>query len=282
MLSVVVDDYDLGINLIIRGDDHLNNAFRQNFIYENMCWKIPTYAHLPLIHGSDGKKLSKRHGAVNINDFKEEGYLDESIINNLILLGWSPEQKNEIIQIEEIIKKFELKNISKSSSIFNYDKLNFFNNYYINQDTKNFKLYNYCKNNPILQEFINKDKEKFSRLFDIYRKKINCYKNLEEICIPYYDEVYKTNFSNLLNNDFDTLISEFLVILKNIEIWNIQKINDLINNFINSKKLKFVLFGKPLRFLLINSENGPSISEILYILGKKNSIQRINNYISKK
>ena len=90
MLSVVVDDHDLGVNFIIRGDDHLNNYFRQKFIYEYMNWEIPRYAHIPLIHGEDGSKLSKRHGAVNLIDLKKQGYLPEAIINNLILLGWSP------------------------------------------------------------------------------------------------------------------------------------------------------------------------------------------------
>ena len=128
MLSVVVDDFDMNVNMIIRGDDHLNNAFRQFYIYKNMKWEIPEYAHIPLIHGEDGKKLSKRHGAVSINEFKENGYLKESIINNLILLGWAPPTNDEKLKIDEIINLYNLKNISKSSSIFSYDKLNFFNN----------------------------------------------------------------------------------------------------------------------------------------------------------
>ena len=134
MLSVVVDDYDMGVNLIIRGDDHLNNSFRQFHIYKNMYWPIPEYAHIPLIHGEDGKKLSKRKGAINISDFKEKGYLQEAIINNLILLGWAPSSNNELISLKEIIDNFEIKNLSKSSSIFNYNKLNYFNNYYLRKD----------------------------------------------------------------------------------------------------------------------------------------------------
>ena len=89
MLSVVVDDHDLGINYIVRGDDHFINTFRQYYIYKFMNWDIPQYAHIPLIHGEDGTKLSKRHGAVNILDLKKDGYLKEAIINNLILLGLS-------------------------------------------------------------------------------------------------------------------------------------------------------------------------------------------------
>ena len=131
MLSVVVDDFDMNVNMIIRGDDHLNNYFRQKFIYKNMNWTIPSYAHIPLIHGEDGAKLSKWHGAVDIKEFEKKGFLKESIINNLILLGWSNNTDTEIISIEDIIKNFNIKKISKSSSIFDYKKLNFFNNHYL-------------------------------------------------------------------------------------------------------------------------------------------------------
>ena len=120
MLSVVVDDYDMQVNTIVRGDDHLNNSFRQYYLYEYLGWKHPKYAHLPLIHGLDGSKLSKRHGAINVNEFKKIGYLPKAIINYLILLGWSPKQNNEIIEFNEIINKFNIKDISKSSSRFDY------------------------------------------------------------------------------------------------------------------------------------------------------------------
>ena len=114
-----------------------------------MEWEVPQYAHIPLIHGNDGKKLSKRHGAISINDFRNEGYLKESIINNLILLGWSPNkiEKDEFIQIDEIIGSFDISKISKSSSIFSYEKLNFFNNHYIKTIDDSEYLIEYCKNN---------------------------------------------------------------------------------------------------------------------------------------
>ena len=97
-----------------------------------MNWDEPQYAHIPLIHGEDGTKLSKRHGAVNILDLKKDGYLKEAIINNLILLGWSNNnEKSETIELKEIIENFEISNLSKSSSIFSFDKLDFFNNFYL-------------------------------------------------------------------------------------------------------------------------------------------------------
>jgi glutamyl/glutaminyl-tRNA synthetase len=118
---------------------------------------------IPLIHGEDGKKLSKRNGAVDINEFKEKGYLQEAIINNLILLGWSPPYKKEIIGIHDIIKLFDINEFSKSSSIFSYNKLIFFNNFYIKDDNKFVKLLNYCKNYNILINYLNADLEKFEK-----------------------------------------------------------------------------------------------------------------------
>jgi glutamyl-tRNA synthetase len=281
MLSVVVDDFDMGVNLIIRGDDHLNNAFRQFFIYKNMNWPIPKYAHIPLIHGEDGKKLSKRHGSVDVNEFKELGYLKESIINNLILLGWSPSNSNEILKMDRIIDLFDLSKMSKSSSIFSYVKLNFLNNHFIKEDNNFNNLYDYSKNNIVLKNYIEEDKNKFNRLILIYKDNISFYKNLEYICFSYFDKEFITKKNILLNNYFNNLINEFLIILKNIDIWDKNILEKEIDYFIKIKKIKFKLFGKPLRILLLNQENGPSIRDILYILGKKNTIVRIKNYIRK-
>jgi len=280
MLSVVVDDFDMGVNLIIRGDDHLNNAFRQFFIYKNMNWQIPEYAHIPLIHGEDGKKLSKRHGDVDIIDLKEQGYLKESIINNLILLGWSPPNSRELILIDEIINLFNIKKISKSSSIFNYDKLNFINNSYIKDDINFSKIFNYCKFNKILQNYISRDQDKFKKIFMIHKKNIKKYQDLEIICPVYFEENYITNKINSIENNFKELLIDFVLIIQKLKVWEIELIEEKIKNFINIKNIKFFVFGKPLRLILINSEKGPSIGEILFILGKNNSIKRINNYIS--
>ena len=279
MLSVVVDDYDMGVNFIIRGDDHLNNVFRQKFIYENMSWDIPKYAHLSLIHGSDGKKLSKRHGAVDINDFKKNGYLKESIINNLILLGWSPNTKDEFIDINEIIEKFNLNKISKSSSIFNYDKLNFFNNYFINKDKEYNNFNEYCESNDKLKFFVNQDKDKMKKILEIYLIKINFFKDLEDIAEPYFKEKFKIDDNKLFTDSFNDIISEFVNILENISKWDLKSLEEILKKFIDNNKIKFSLFGKPTRIILINLENGPSITDILYILGKKNSIERLKNYI---
>lgn len=281
MLSVVVDDNDLGVNFVIRGDDHLNNTFRQYYIYKYLNWKIPKYAHMPLIHGEDGTKLSKRHGAVDILDFKNKGYLSEAIINNLILLGWSPNKEKEIIQINEIIKKFEITKLSKSSSIFSYKKLNFFNNYYLREKNGFEKFINYCENHDILKKIVLTNKEKLKTVFDVYKKELNNFSEILKIKDIYFNERFKYNKDEKFNDDFKLLYADFLTHIKGLDEWNREKIQKCISHFIKSKDIKFPILGKPIRFLLINSYNGPSITDIFLILGKKDSLDRLNQYIEK-
>ena len=280
MLSVVVDDHDMGVNLIVRGDDHFNNAFRQIYIYKHMNWNIPTYAHIPLIHGEDGTKLSKRHGAIDIISLKKKGYLPQAIINNLILLGWSPKKDNEIININEIIESFNIEKMSKSSSVFSYKKLNYFNNHYIVLKD-NFKyLEEFLNTNTVTKEYFVKDKNKVFDIFNIYKSKIEYYSQLEDIIKLYFNEAFRTKNNGILNDEFKLISKEFIVYLNKIQIWNEKNIENNISVFLQDNNINFKSFGKPMRYLLINSINGPSVSEILYALGKKNSFLRINNYIN--
>ncbi|MED5424017.1 MAG: glutamate--tRNA ligase, partial [Pseudomonadota bacterium] len=132
MLSVVVDDNDSGVTHIIRGDDHLNNAFRQKVIIDAMGWDVPVYAHIPLILGPDGAKLSKRHGAQGVHEYEEMGYLPEAMRNYLLRLGWS-HGDDEIISTEQAVEWFNLENIGKSAARFDFDKLASLNAHYIKQ-----------------------------------------------------------------------------------------------------------------------------------------------------
>ena len=281
MLAVVVDDNDLGINFIIRGDDQLNNSFRQYYIYKYLNWNIPNYAHIPLIHGEDGTKLSKRHGAVNILDFKKKGYLSEAIINNLILLGWSPGKENELININQIIKNFDIYKLSKSSSIFNYKKLNFFNNYYLRQENNIDKFIDFCLTNQKLKVLHSLNENKIKRIFKVYKKDLNTFDEILNIVDVYFDQNYKFDKIEKFSPEFKEIYNDFISDISNIEIWESENIQNYISNFINSNKIKFPIIGKPLRFILINSYNGPSISDIFVILGKKDSIDRLNQYIER-
>ena len=279
MLSVVVDDNDLGVNLIIRGDDHLNNAFRQYYIYKFLNWEIPQYAHIPLIHGEDGAKLSKRHGSIDVLEFKLNGYLKEAIINNIILLGWSPKNKNEIINIKEIIELFDINKLSKSSSIFSYKKLNYFNNHYLREDNSIKEFKDYCLTHEKLKVLIKKNEIKINQIFQIYKNKLNKLSEISDIAEVYFNENYKIDKNEKLSREFEDIFNEFLYQISKIENWTRENLQKNIENFLNIKDLKFPVLGKPIRFLLINSYNGPSISDIFIILGKKESLHRLNQYI---
>ena len=220
MLSVVVDDHDMGVNNIIRGDDHLNNTFRQIHIYNHLKWVIPQYSHIPLLHGVDGKKLSKRHGAVDINEFKKIGYLPHSIVNSLILLGWSPKKNNEIIEIDEIIKVFKIDELSKSSSIFDYNKLNYFNNYYLKKEENYFYFEEFIKNEKEIQFLYRENKEKIKKIFEAYKQNINHFSELLDIIRIYFDKYFEVKEDNNLKNNIKLTIKEFIILLDNIDIWN--------------------------------------------------------------
>ena len=279
MLSVVVDDHDLGVNYIIRGDDHLNNYFRQKFIYKHMKWETPKYAHIPLIHGEDGNKLSKRHGAVNLTDLKNKGYLPNAIINNLILLGWSPKNHgDEIIKLQDIISKFQIDSLSKSASIFSYRKLDYFNNYYLRLESNLNLFEDYCRSNAILNKFYKLDNEKLIRLFNTYKKDISTYDQIISIAEIYFENNLLKTVDENFQDGFDKYFNDFLKLINNIDNWEYDNINLKIKDFIKKNNIKFPILGKPIRYLLTNSFNGPSITDIFMILGKDQSLERLKRY----
>lgn len=244
-----------------------------------MNWEKPKYAHIPLIHGEDGTKLSKRHGAVNLIDLKDQGYLNEAIINNLILLGWSPKnQDNEIIELKEIISKFDINNLSKSASIFSYKKLDYFNNYYLRKDTNLDLFLKYCSDNKILKKFLNEDKEKLIKIFNVYKKDISKYIDIISISSLYFINNLSNSINENFDNDFKNCFVDFLKLIKNINKWEYDLINKEIKEFLKKNNIKFPVLGKPIRYLLTNNYNGPSITDIFMILGKIETLERLERY----
>ena len=131
--AAVIDDYDMKISHVIRGEDHITNTPKQLLVYEALGWKPPQFAHLPLILGPDKSKLSKRHGATSLSDYKDQGYLPEALVNFMALLGWNPGDEREIFSLEELGREFSLEKIQKGGAVFNIEKLNWYNSHYIRQ-----------------------------------------------------------------------------------------------------------------------------------------------------
>tara|TARA_Y100000590_G_scaffold115130_2_gene131242 strand:+ start:13308 stop:14711 length:1404 start_codon:yes stop_codon:yes gene_type:complete len=276
MLSVVVDDINMGITNIIRGDDHLNNAFRQYHLYKNIGCEIPEFTHIPLIFGIDGKKLSKRHGATDINEFKYSGYLDTSILNYLMQLGINI-NNNKYLNIQEAINEFKINSILKAPSRFDYKKLNSINSHYLSE-LKNDSIINYLKknynfsivknDNMMIEKILNVYKKRCSTLFEIYDQ-MNIYTNLN------YMKKIKINIS--LNSK--DLVKKLYNIIKNEENWSKDDIEIIMKDFIKNNKIKYFEIGKPLRLILTGKEDAPSIADIFDIMGKDNTLKRINNFL---
>jgi glutamyl-tRNA synthetase len=274
MLAVVVDDHDMEISHIIRGDDHLTNAFRQQIIYQAMNWQVPKFAHIPLIHGSDGAKMSKRHGATSVIEYKKMGYLPEALRNYLLRLGWS-HGNDEIINDENAIKYFNIENIGKSPSRFDFAKLNFLNKHYIKNypDDKLLELVN-----DYLNKKISLDSKKFLKILSFSKEKIDTIVDLAKICEIYQDDFYcniNANDAEILQNKI-VILKKIYEMLQEIPEFNTDSLKQNFENFNIANNLKIKDYGLALRIsLTYSSASAGGIFDVLELLDKKEALKRI-------
>ena len=280
-LSASVDDHIMNITHIIRGDDHKINTFKQMQIYLSMKWKLPSFAHIPLIHTIEGKKLSKRDNASTLDDYSKIGIMPEALRNYLLRLGWSFKDK-EIFTLDESIKYFNLEGVGKSPSKLDISRILSMNEHYIkNMDENDLynKLYKYCNHYKKKIESNKEDKIKKSLLFLKNKAKTleDIYNNSKYII---FDDV---NFNDedlkLIDEKAKNIIADF-----NIEISKEEKINKnilelIINNLIKKHETNFKGVGQPLRIALTGSKYGPGIYDIMLSLGKIDIEKRLNKII---
>ena len=267
MLASVVDDYNMEITNIIRGDDHFNNAFRQIQIIKYMNWPIPTYAHIPLIHGEDGTKLSKRHGAENVMDYKKDGYEVEVLKNYLLRLGYSVND-DKIYDLENNTFNFKLDKINKSPSRFDLKKLSNMNALYLRTQPLNNLL------NRIKTKF-NLNEEILERLDFLLPDLIQRYTYLNEIenDFLWLSNDFTNNLSDL-NQENLNLVFEVLNILKSTE-WNLIELKENIEKFLVENNLKMKDLGPILRSILTGKTNTPDIFKVIFIIGRNECIKRL-------
>ena len=268
MLASVVDDYNMEITNIIRGDDHFNNAFRQIQIIKYMNWPIPTYAHIPLIHGEDGTKLSKRHGAENVMDYKQDGYEVEVLKNYLLRLGYSIND-DKIYDLDNNTFNFKLDKINKSPSRFDLKKLSNMNALYLRTQPLN-NLFNKIKTKFNLNEEILK------RLDFLLPDLIQRYTYLNEIedDLLWLSNDFTNNLSNLDKGDLN-LVFDVLNILKSSK-WNLIELKENIEKFLVENNLKMKDLGPILRSVLTGKTNTPDIFKVIFIIGRNECIRRLN------
>lgn len=268
-LAVVVDDHQMAVTHIIRGDDHLNNAFKQKLIYEAMNWPVPQFAHIPLIHGSDGAKMSKRHGATGVMEYKDMGYLPQALRNYLLRLGWSHGDA-EIISDDQAIEWFNLEKIGKSPARFDFDKLNNLNKHYIKElsSAKLLDLIGFSKDakNSAIEKALSFVKERANNLNE-----------LKDAAI-----LFQNGFEKELSEQDKILILEKTTILKlfeeaihSLDNWNLDLIKNSLLNCAASQNLKMKDFGPALRVILtFSSSSAGGVFEIMEILGKEEVLRR--------
>ena len=276
-LSAVVDDHEMKISHVIRGDDHKINTFKQKQIYEAMGWKLPEFAHIPLIHSNVGKKLSKRDNASTLNDYIKIGILPEALRNYLLRLGWSYKDK-EIFTLEESIKYFNLSGIGKSPSKLDMDRILSINEHYIkNLDEK--KLYVALKN------YSNKYKEKIDEKYeDNLISSIHFLKNKAKKLEDIYQNaqyIFKKNIKildedlKLLDDIAKKVLKEFLSEYEKVDTINKEILEKIIKDLISKNKTNFKGVGQPIRIALTGSKFGPGVYDIILSLDKSEVIKRL-------
>ena len=277
MLAVVVDDHDMNVSHVIRGDDHLNNTFRQIMIYDAMEWKRPEFAHIPLIHGSDGAKLSKRHGALSVLEYREMGILPESLLNYLLRLGWS-HGNEEIIPIEKAIEWFNLEHVNKGAAKFDMAKLLNLNAHYI-KESSNERLISLIEN--LAGKFSDSVNDKIIKGLDSLKIRAKTINELQDQAKFYYLETldYSDEIKSKMTDEKKDLLKNIMQILENVENWQQDSIKSVVEDFLNSKQLKLGQFGEVVRYAVTNSTSSPSMFEVLEIVGKEMSQARIKSFL---
>jgi len=275
-LSAAADDKEMAITHIIRGDDHKMNTFKQMQIFQSMGWDLPTYVHIPLIHTSDGKKLSKRDKASTLDDYKKIGIMADALRNYLLRLGWSFKDK-EIFTLDESIKHFNIEGIGKSPSKLDMSRILSMNEHYIKNMNENDlfdHLIKYCES---YKDKIDNKGEKIKKSLIFLKNKA---KTLEDI---FNNAQYlikdKIQISSedikLLDNLSKTILKDFLKEFEKLSNINKENLEKIINNLIKSNKTNFKGVGQPLRIALVGSKFGPGIYDIILSLDKNEVVQRL-------
>lgn len=276
-LTVVVDDDDMGITHVIRGDDHLNNTPRQINLLRAMGKESPRYAHVPMILGDDGSRLSKRHGAVSVMQYKEQGLLPEALLNYLVRLGWSHGEQ-EIFSIDEMIELFDIEDVNKAASTFNTDKLHWLNQHYIKEDDPA-RIAHLLSvhlgdldidptNGPDLIEVVKAQQERARTLAELADISTFYYRDFES-----YDE--KAAKKNLKAAAVEPL-ERCRVVMSDLEVWSREALHGMVQSIVDELEVGFGKVAMPLRVAVTGGAPSPDLDLTLYLVGKGACLRRIN------
>ena len=279
-LTVVVDDHDMEIDCVIRGDDHINNTPKQINLYKAMGWPLPEFAHVPMILGSDGSRLSKRHGALNLLAYRDEGFLPEALLNYIVRLGWSNGDQ-EIFSVQEMINLFELKNINNSPASFNQEKLEWINQSYIKSTDINNLVENLkwhlnnlninLDNGPSIYELAESLRERSGSLVDMAIS-----------CVMFYcdfDTFDSVQANKVFNTKSRPILEDLVVNLNLIDSWTDKNIHSVIKIVCEKNDVGFGQVGQPFRLALSGDGKSGSIDVSAEFVGKERTLARLEKSI---
>ncbi|BAS67559.1 glutamate--tRNA ligase [Bathymodiolus septemdierum thioautotrophic gill symbiont] len=277
-LTVVVDDHDMEISHVIRGDDHINNTPRQINLYEALNWALPKFAHLPMILGSDGARLSKRHGAVSVMAYRDAGFLPEALLNYLVRLGWSHGDQ-EVFCLDEIVSLFDLKDINKAPASFNEEKLLWLNQEYIKKSTPEHLIKNLqwhlneqsfnTSNGPDLPLVVNALQARSKTLVEMVEGMKMYYQDFDKFDKKLADKQFK-----------DTApLAALLEELMQLDIWEAEAIKSCIKQVCDDLGIGFGKVGQPFRLALSGNGNAGNIDAVAELIGKSITLKRLEKAI---
>ncbi|MGB0630392.1 MAG: glutamate--tRNA ligase [Alphaproteobacteria bacterium] len=284
MLSVVVDDHDMGVTHAIRGDDHLTNAFRQTQIFRALGWEPPVYAHIPLIHGPDGAKLSKRHGALGIEAYRDMGYLPEAVLNYLCRLGWS-HGDDEFFSMDEAVSWFDIADINKGAARIDFDKLANLNAKYIDASPADRLIdliapgIETATGKPVSEEA----RRRLTIGMDSLKSRAKTLPQLVDISLFYCLDRpldYTDKARNLLDDESKSRLADLLPLLTSAESWTQENLETIVKTHAETAGEKLGKIAQPLRAALTGTNVSPGIFEVAAVLGKDEALGRIEDAIA--
>jgi glutamyl-tRNA synthetase len=281
MLSVVVDDHDMEVSHVIRGDDHLTNAFRQSQLYQALGWTPPAFAHIPLIHGADGAKLSKRHGALGVEAYRDLGYLPEALRNYLLRLGWS-HGDDEIISTEQAIDWFDLDAVGRGAARFDFAKLESVNGHYLRkaEDARLLDLIRPRLEARSGQRLDGAARDRLARGMAGLKARAKTLEELAENAAFYVAErplPLTPKAAKLLADEAPDVLGRLLERLQDQADWSEAALEARVRDFAEAEGLKLGQVAQPLRAALTGSGASPGIFEVMTVLGRAESLARIGD-----
>jgi glutamyl-tRNA synthetase len=279
--TVVVDDVTMNITHVIRGDDHINNTPRQVLLYQALGYPVPEFAHLPMIHGQDKKKLSKRHGATSVIEYEKMGYLPEAVVNYLARLGWSHGDQ-EIFSRDELIESFELAAVGSSPSVFDMEKLDWVNSQHMAKLSDEEIA---ARTEPFLKEMglASGDRAWAARAIATERERGKTFRELAEISAFYFRdkiEIDPQAAAKWLGHESKELLKELGAKIAKLDPFDEKALAPVFDGMLKEKEIKLLALAQPVRVAMTGTTVSPGIYEVLSILGKKRVLERINHALA--